>query len=492
MKKKRTRTPTADGFANLAARLGVGADNLLSQGVYVKNAITQNQVVLDNLYRGSWIIGKVVDAVAEDMTRAGITITGDTDPKNVQKLQTALTRLHVWNSLLDGIKWGRLYGGAISFIVVDGQAPDSELTLESVQKGQFKGLAVYDRWRVTPDVSRVIESGPNMGLPLSYTLLGEGTIKPITMHHTRVIRHIGIQLPWRQALTEQFWGESEVERLYDRLLPFDSTTMGAASLAQRAHLRTVSVHGLRDILSTGGQAEENLIKMFKYMAYLQNSEGITLLDKEDVFDAHSYTFAGLSDIIMQMGQQISGASGIPLVRLFGQSPAGLNSTGESDLRMYYDGIHAQQESRLRDGLFRVLRVLHQSVLGKDADEAFDFEFAPLWQLNDEQRSKLGTEVTASVGSAYEKGLITLPTALRELRQMSATTGLFTNITDQDITDAEHEPPPQPGIATPPLEGAGGKTPEMVKGEEADEDTDQDTKRDKGNKVLDRIQAWLKS
>jgi hypothetical protein len=36
-------------------------------------------------------------------------------------------------------------------------------------------------------------------------------------------------------------------------------------------------------------------------------------------------------VLLQFAQQLSGALNIPLTRLFGQSPAGMNSTGEGDL-----------------------------------------------------------------------------------------------------------------------------------------------------------------
>lgn len=54
-----------DGFANLAARLGAqGADNLLSQSSYSLDTrgITRNRSSLDGMYRGSWIVGKLVDS----------------------------------------------------------------------------------------------------------------------------------------------------------------------------------------------------------------------------------------------------------------------------------------------------------------------------------------------------------------------------------------------------------------------------------------------
>lgn len=472
-KRSRKAVKTADGFVNLTSRMGVGGNNAFSQGTYVANMLTQNQLVLDNMYRGSWVIGKVVDSVAEDMTRAGVQITGDDEPGDIQKLQTALTRQHVWRSLLEAIKWGRLYGGALSLIVVDGQDTSSPLDPRTIKQDQFKGLSVYDRWQLKPDMQKLIQEGPDMGLPQFYEVVGSNEMKPLRLHHTRVIRHIGIQLPWRQAQVESYWGESVIERMYDRLMSFDTASMGAANLLSRAHLRTIRVDGLREVLAAGGQAEENVIKMFKYMAQLQTTEGITLMDKLDEFEAHSYTFSGLSDVLMQFGQQIAGATGIPLVRLFGQSPAGLNSTGESDMRMYYDNIHAQQEATLRDGLLRVLRVAYQSTLGTQPDEEFDFNFAPLWQLSDEQRATICSTTTTAIGAAYEKGIITLPIALKELRQVSETTGIFTNIDDDDIKEAE-EAPPEPA----PEDGALAKK------------TDPDAKESQP-KILDRLKKWLK-
>ena len=159
--------------------------------------------------------------------------------------------------------------------------------------------------------------------------ISTGELSGLTYHHSRVIRLIGIQLPTYQAISEQMWGESIIERMKDRLVSFDTATMGTANLVQKAYYRTVKIEGLRQVLSSGGQAEENLLKQFDMMRFLQNSEGLSLIDSNDEFESHSYSFAGLSDVILQFGQQISGATGIPLVRLFGQSPAGLNSTGGS-------------------------------------------------------------------------------------------------------------------------------------------------------------------
>ena len=112
---------TADGLTNFMARLGLQADNLNRHAFYSFDMLTKNREQLEAMYRGSWIAGAAVDAIAEDMTREGIQVRGDENPERVEQLQSALARLGVWDSLLNLLKWGRLYGGALAFIVIDGQ-----------------------------------------------------------------------------------------------------------------------------------------------------------------------------------------------------------------------------------------------------------------------------------------------------------------------------------------------------------------------------------
>lgn len=64
---------------------------------------------------------------------------------------------------------------------------------------------------------------------------------------------------------------------------------------------------------------------------------------------------------------LSGASRIPVTKLFGRSPAGMNATGESDLRNYYDYVDTLREAKLRPILEKLLPVLAMSAWGAVPD-----------------------------------------------------------------------------------------------------------------------------
>jgi hypothetical protein len=290
----------------------------------------------------------------------------------------------------------------------------------------------------------VREYGPDFGKPMFYQIMADNNVLGNTLvHYSRVIRLDGVDLPYYQRFAENLWGQSVLERLWDRLLAFDSTTQGAAQLVYKAHLRTYSVDGLREIIAAGGQARQGLVAQIDFTRLMQSNEGITLMDAKDKFEAHTYTFSGLDTVLLQFAQQLSGALQIPLTRLFGQSPAGLNSTGESDMRNYYDGIMQQQERRLRAPLARMLHLTWRSIFGQDVPPGTNFNFRPLWVMSDEQKATIGNTVTQAVVQAESNGVIDRATALKELRQSSHITGLYTNINDEDIEEAENAPPPVP-------------------------------------------------
>lgn len=485
-KPKTDAVKTADGFANFAARLGINpadgsgsGDNLTSQGFYIPNLITRNRLQLEYAFRGSWIVNKIIKTIPEDMTRSGIQITTSEAPDDVDQVEIKMTRLKVWSSICETVQWGHLYGGAIGVMQIKGQKLDTPIDLDTVQKDQFLGITPYDRWQVYPTLDHIINEGPDMGLPEFYDIvLGANLNNPgqepggqmtenangrVRVHHSRCIRVIGIKLPFWQAITEMMWGESVLEQLWDRLIEFDTSTSAVGNLINRAQLRMIGVEGLREIFSAGGKAQEALIEQFEYIRKFQQNEGITLLDKNDTFDSVAYSFAGLADVLIQFGQQLSGATDIPLVRLFGQSPAGLSATGESDMRMYYDGILQKQESVLRNPLEILIKVLWRSTTGKPAPSDMTFEFVPLWQMSAKEKADIAKVTTDTILEVVEAGIIKPATALKELKQSSGDHGLFTFITDEEIDGAENEEPPHPdevSLSTTSA-GSGARSPDDV-------------------------------
>ena len=440
-----------DGFDSFSAKLGLQQDNLLARSGYKPGSyISRQPQVLEDMYRTSWIVGRMVEVVAEDMVRGGVDIqSAEMDASDIDALHRLLRITGVPGRLADAIKWGRLYGGALAVILIDGHDLSTPLNMDDIAKGSFRGLYVLDRHQVVPSQETVSEIGGMLGYPESYRINTQASLGGTEIHYSRCIRFIGVDLPWQQRQGEQQWGGSVVERAYDRILALDSATHGSANLLYKSFLRVIGVNNLRELLAAGGKREQALLKMFAMVRQFQSNEGITLLDKEDTFTTHGWTFAGVYDALQAFAEQISGATGIPLVRLLGQSPKGFSS-GESDLRIYYDTIATQQEDDLRPALTLLFSVASRSLWGNPLPESFTFDFRSLYLPTESEKSQIATADAQGVSALHTSGLIPAHMALAELRDAGRVTGRWTSITDEDI-DAAREmalAPPLPEGADP--------------------------------------------
>ncbi len=430
-----------DSFVNFAQKMGIGADNALSTSSYGFNPITRNHTLLEWIHRGSWLGGVAIDVVADDMTRQGIEYVNEMPPEDTEKLDRCISGLKVWKAINATIKWSRLYGGCIGVMLIDGQDLRTPFRPETVKVGGFKGVLVLDRWMIEAELSDLVtDMGPFLGTPKYYRIGANApAMRGQVVHYSRVaFRLLGIELPYQQALGENLWGISVIERLYDRMIAFDLASTGAAQLINKAYLRTLTIKGMREIISAGGPAMDGLIRYTEFMRRYQNIEGVTLIDGEDLFDAQAHgAFGGLGDVMDRFANQLSGALQIPLTRLFGQSPGGLNATGDNDMRNYYDHIKQQQEGNLGAGTEMIYRAAAMSE-GVKLPDNFGLRFKSLWQLTETDKSDIAKKNAETVQGAYEAGLISAQTTLQELRQASRTTGVFTNITAELIEAADEE------------------------------------------------------
>jgi phage-related protein (TIGR01555 family) len=441
-------TPTTDSFANLAARIGNSLDssgnplNQLSGGSYQLNPISRLRILLDYAYRSSWVVRAAVDIIPEDMTREGVDFDSSLPPNVLEELTESLNNLGIWGEIQNGLKWGRLYGGCVCFMMIDGQDPTTPLNLDTIGKGQFLGLFTADRWMVTPTLQDLVtEPGPYMGLPRFYDVVTDGNGTPkMRMHYTRCLRFQGDSLPYYQRQAENMWALSILESLYDRLMAYDSTTMGAAQLVFKAHLRTYKLENFRELVAEGGDMLEQVMQQIAMIRMFQSIEGMTVVDAKDELEVNTYQFSGLPDMMVQFGVQISGACRIPMVRLFGQSAPGMNSTGEADLKNYYDGVHSQREKVLRSPLTTLFTVMLRSLTGRSPPKGFHWHFPPLWQLSNEEKSEIDAKDVTAVTSLFTAGLISAQVALTELRTRGRITDRWQSLTDEVIKAADDEIP----------------------------------------------------
>lgn len=482
------RSRALDTFTNMLARLGAGTPNLLEGTEYTTERMTRDFATLNALYRESWIVRRIVDVIPADMLKNWITITSGIEPAVEKKISLALRRTQLIDKLKRGMQWGRLYGGALGIMLVKHQGNDltTPLRLDYIMPGDFAGMLIFDRWNGVSPSSELVDdvTDPEYSYPKYYTISDPTNGGMVQIHHSRCIRFPGNLLPYWEELSELQWGASVIEPIMDDLKKRDNVSWNIAQLTFMANLRVLKMEDLGQLLSsTDAISQRELYNTIQAQNILMSNMGLQIMDSKDSMETHQYTFGGLADVYQQFLMDIAGAAEMPVTKLFGRSPAGMNATGQSDLQNYYDMIAEKQESYLRPILNKVLPPFIISTLGSMPDD-FDFDFDPVAEPSDKERAELAKTGTDNVVAAFNAGLISQRMALQELKQQSERTGVWTNITDEDIAKASEtvEVPGEIGGGLLGLgeDGPAAGVPQGV-GDAASEWNENDHPRDKGGK-----------
>ena len=445
-----TKLYTTDAFQNEMARLGFGQPNLAEGATYPLTRMSWNQNLFNSLYRGNWIARKIIDVFPSDMLKNWIKIISEVEPENLRKFNSVIRKTKTKEKIKEGLKWGRLYGGAVGLILIDSEEDLSlPLDYDYIMPDSYKGILVFDRWNgVYPSVEMIDDiNDPEFGLPKYYdiSLSTKTTAYDLKdaenlsrVHHSRIIRFTGRELPYYEKQAETYWGESELEVVFEELKKRDNTSSNIASLIFLANIRVLKMNDLGQLLGAGTRnAQKNLYNVLEAQNHIMSNMGIYVMDKDDDFATEQYSFSGLNDIYESFMLDVAGACEMPVTKLFGRNPAGFNATGEGDLTQYYETVEEKQETFLQPVLDKLLPIIFMSTMGS-VPEDLDWEFNPCMSVSSKDLADLAQSMASPVFDAFNAGLINKSVALRELKQQSDKTGMWSNITDEVISQAEKE------------------------------------------------------
>ena len=308
---------------------------------------------------------------------------------------------------------------------------DTPLDAGAVLPGTFEGVQVFDRWcGVSPEEGLVFHRGQMV--PEYYTIRDGEDRLTARVHYSRIVRFTGGMLPYLERVAELYWGESDIEPIYDDIVLYDSVMHNMGNLTYRANLDTMEVQNLDQLFSlSSGQAQRRFWQTMQAQSVLRSNFGMQLVNRGDKAYNTQYTFAGFNHVIEGVQLNLSAKTQIPLTRLFGRAPAGLNATGESDLKTYYEYVDTLRESRLRDILEQVLPVACASAWG-GVPEELEIVFPPLWTPTAKELAEISEKKAQAVRDMFQAELLRADTAMRELRKLAEETGLFSCLTDEEI------------------------------------------------------------
>ena len=409
-----------DRWVNGLTGIGSGVDKTSHGRFFPVNRVLDQE--LTSLFNGSDMARKIVEKRPKEMLRRGYEIESS-DVKAVKATQVDELRdyatdvLGLEEEFREGLTWGRLYGGFLLVMNIDdGRAPWEPVDEKNIKS--FNGLAPVDRRYAYvqsqySDISPEAPASARFGRPEIYlisnavassgwTSFGEvkkksadeirkGTQNALIqlVHETRVIRFDGnaADIVTRQQLAGWTWSVLQV--VYDAMRQFEHSFDSAGYLLSDASQGVFKLQGLIKAIAAG-QRQAVADRMMMMEMSRSVARGLILDagtgDGKNAEDFHREptSFAGIPDLLDKMMLRLSAAADMPATELFGRAPAGMNATGESDTRKWYDTIATEQENMLGPQLKRVFRLLALAKEGplRGKDVKWKIRFKPLWSPTD--------------------------------------------------------------------------------------------------------------
>ena len=369
------------GYSNPVSGLGTGRDKGAA-GAWSYGHLDYQQI--ESMYRTSWLARKGVDTPAMDMLRQGW--TWGLTPDEQKQLDTESERLEADKHIRQALIWARLYGGAGIYIGTNDDDLSDPLDPEQLSSGGVTYLTSIPAHYLTAVSIELDPLSKSFGLPTAY-YVSSSSRGAQAIHHSRIVRFIGNPRPAFVHTVHDSWGDSVLETVDQTISDFTAGQRGIGNLLQEASLDVISIKGMMDGLAGGGQEYmDSLTKRTQLNMDMKSSMNALLLDGEDSYEQKSATFANLHELGMFHLRLVAAAFCMPMTKFFGQSPQGLNSTGEGDERNYSDTISAEQESKLAPALKSLFGPIKASAgLAYDAGK---LEFNPLRQMTEKEASEL--------------------------------------------------------------------------------------------------------
>ena len=444
--------PMGGGIVNAQSGMGLQGDK--SEHSFFTPTRIFWRGELEVLYVQSWAARKFIDIPIDDMTIKWREFKGEGQKDTaVETMKEAERRHKVKSRLKRVMKSGRLYGTALMVMVTREDQMEAPLVPERVRPGDLLALPVFDRfsasvWRRDDD-----PYSPTYGEALTYRLnptRGVGFL----VDASRVLRFDGMNPLSDDGFTiyDRDWGVSDVVPAILAIMQDQTVATAAAHLSQEASVPILNIDGLRDALAGGkldtGEASAHQIgeqlNMFKSIYRL------LLLDKTETFERVPVSFSGLHEIMDRVHRRLAAAAGIPATRFLGQSPIGMNATGESDMANYAMHVSAMQTDKLTDPLHRL-----DTVLARDAGigEPLEYSWTPLTDMSDTDVAAAAHKRAEALKVAQDGGWIDedeARSALDGTPIFGALPGDAPGLPDPELPPA----PPAPPGGPRPAAGAG--------------------------------------
>lgn len=383
-----------DGYMNMLNKYGTSQDNSEAYD-YIPEEFADD-MELTRLYEGNGLFTKIIDRPSEEAIKHGFEIDYG-DEAISEYVENKMDELELEDRFATAEKWARLYGGSIIVMLVDdGRGLEEPLDWNSVRS--IEELRVFDRSIVQPDYTpmssnnaqEVMEKHRKRPLdqPEYYTVFS--LYGYFTVHYTRCLVFRNGRLPEHTSnALYRYWGIPEYVKIKRALRETLTSHSDGVKLLERSVQAIYKMKGLANLLATD-EGEDKAIRRMQVIDMARGILNSLAIDSDgEDYDFKTLQMAGVKDILDSTCNMLSAVTDIPQTILFGRSPAGENSTGDSDFENYYNMVEKIQKMNMKSNGRTVIDLI--LIEGKESGQIekvpkYKMKFAPLWSMSETEQA----------------------------------------------------------------------------------------------------------
>lgn len=388
-----------DRLTNIMSGKGTTAD----RRVYEQYSFVPiNPQQAEAAYRSSWLVRKIIDIPPFDMTREWR--DWQAEAPAIEKLEAEERRLQLKAKCQRALVLARLYGGGALFLGTKDTDPEQAINIERIGSAGLTYVHVLSRHQLSEGSQRMDPADPWFGQPEFFTI-NSANGQQLKLHPSRVVSFIGQRAPEGSLMPNGswFWGDPIMQSIEQAVKNADLAQDGFAALIDEAKLDILKIPGLTAQAATPDY-ESRLTARLSAAKVGQSVWRAKILDADEEWDQFQVTWAGMPEIITAYLNTVAGAADIPITRLLGQSPKGLQSTGDGEERDYQSMVRARQNEMLCPALDQIDELLIRSALGSKPSDVY-YEFAPLSQMDEKDAATIEKQRAETIQAYATSGLI---------------------------------------------------------------------------------------
>jgi len=331
---------------------------------------------------------RAVEMFAEEMTRRWIKISADgEDDKTdrVKELEDALDKFRVRDAFRKALEHDGYFGRGMLYLDYGETDPAEVRTRlvyrpEKLQRGALKAIKPLDPvWTGPNRYSATDPTRRDFYSPQTWFVMGR------EIHATRLLSIISRPVPDILKPAYAFSGLSLCQLMKPYVDNWLRTRQAISDLVNS--FTTFNLQTDLTLYLGGGDGSPEARRLRDF-ADLRNNRGLLVTDKEkEALENVAAPLGTLDKLQAQAQEHLASVTGIPLVKLLGITPSGLNASSDGEVRVFYDHLHALQEKVLDDPMRIILRLLQIDCWG-EVDEDIDFEWVPLWELDEVAKANM--------------------------------------------------------------------------------------------------------